>query len=90
MIERYICSEYVGLVCSLLFMVSGVFVIIDCLILICEIRNMLLFIVDSLLCKMFNENNNIMEKKVNSCSGKESEWIVLRMEWFKKKKEEIE
>ena len=90
MTERHTCSENVRLACSLLPTVSGAPAITDCPTATCEIRNTSPFTVDSPPCKTPNENNNIIEKKANSCSGKESEWIALRMERLKKKKEEIE
>ena len=91
MTEKDTYSENVGLACSLSPPVSGAPAITDCPPPTCETGNSSPSTVDSPPCKTCNESNNIMpEKKANSCSGKESEWIALRMERLKKKKEEIE
>ncbi|KAJ7331220.1 hypothetical protein OS493_020002 [Desmophyllum pertusum] len=36
------------------------------------------------------ENNNIKEQMAQSCDGKESDWVTLKMERLRKKKEDIE
>ena len=90
MTEKDTYSENVGLACSLSPPVSSAPAITDCLPPTCETGNSSPFTVDSPPCKTSNESNNIIEKKANSCSGKESEWIALSMERLRKKKEEIE
>ena len=90
MTEKDTYSENVGLAGSSSPALSGAPAITDCLHPTCETGNTSPFTVDSPPCKTPNENNNIMETKANSCSGKESEWIALRMERLEKKKAEIE
>ena len=83
-------SENVELACSLSPAVSSTPVITDCPPPICKTGNTSPVAAYRPPCKTSNENNNIMEKEANSCSGKESELIALKMERLRKKKEEIE
>ena len=89
MTEKDTYSENVELACSLAPAVSGSPATTDCPPPPCKTGNMSPFTAHRPPCKTSSENNN-EEKEANSCSGKESEWIGLRMERLRKKKEEIE
>lgn len=83
-------SENVELACSLPPAISSAPAITDCPSLTCKTGNTSPFTAHRPPCNTSSEKNNIMEKEANSCSGKESEWIALKMEQLRKKKEEIE
>jgi len=90
MTEKDTYSENAELACSLSPAVSGTPATTDCPPPTCKTGNTSPFTAHSPPYKTSNENTNIMEKKANSCSGNESEYIALRMERLRRKKEEIE
>ena len=90
MTENDTCSENEGLTCSLSPAVIGTPATTDCPPPTCKTGNTSPFTTHGPPCKTSDENDNIMEKKANSCNGKESECLSSRMERLRKKKEEIE